>query len=229
MRNLLRVAFFDVLTPVAVLASLGYIGFALGWPLWWAAVGTVLGLLVLQASVVNFLLYRRDRVTLGTDDDRPGWRLVVVAVAVVALITAAVVGYLRWTLPDRQLSGDAGEVVGIASSVAEASATFTPGAPNASIDRATSLMVLQRAEAYRKEFNGVARDLTSRGVSGQASTISAGVEAIAPDMASVAVILRGTQDAPGQPQKTAILALRITLVKVDGRWLVSDVTPINAQ
>lgn len=229
MRNLWRVAVFDILVPLAILAGLAYIGFVLGWPLWWAAVGAVLAVLVIQSSVVNFLLYRRDGVTLGTDDDRPGLRAIVVALATAAVVAAAVVGYRSWTVRDHTLNGDMGTVVGIASSVAEASATFTPGAPNASIDRAVSLMAPERADAYRKEFDGVAKDLTKRGVSGQASTISAGVEGISPTMASVAVLLRGTQNAPGQPPKSAILALRVTLAKEQDRWLVTDVMPINSR
>ena len=227
MRNLWRVVVFDILVPLAILAGLVYIGFVLAWPLWWAVVVAVLGLLVVQSSAVNFMLYRRDGVTLGTDDDRPVLRCIVVAIATASVVAAALVGYRSWTLKDRELNGDMGMVVGIASSVAEASATFTPSAPNASIDRAVSMMAPERADAYRKEFNGVAKDLTSRGVSGQASTISAGVEGISPNLASVAVLLRGTQNAPGQPQKTAILALRVTLTKDHGRWLVTDVMPVN--
>jgi hypothetical protein len=229
MRNLWRVVVFDILVPLAILGCLAYVGFVLAWPLWWAAVGAVLGLLVLQSSVVNFMLYRRDGVTLGTDDDRPALRCSVVAIATAAVVATAVVGYRSWTLKDNELNGDMGMVVGIASSVSEASATFTPGAPNASIDRAVSLMAPARADAYRKEFDGVAKDLTSRGVSGQASTISAGVEGISPNLASVAVLLRGSQNAPGQPPKTAILALRVTLDKEHGRWLVTDVMPINTR
>ena len=66
MRNRLRVAAFDVLAPVAVLAALIYIGVALRWPLWWVSVCSVLSLLVVQAVVVNFVLARRDKVTVGT-------------------------------------------------------------------------------------------------------------------------------------------------------------------
>ena len=57
--------------------------------------------------------------------------------------------------------------------------------------------------------------------------MSAGVEAIGPKAASVAVILRGTQNSPGQPPDTAVLALRVTLGETDGRWLVQDVAPIH--
>lgn len=71
--------------------------------------------------------------------------------------------------------------------------------------------------------------MTAKNVSGHASTISAGVEAIGPQDASVAVIMRGTQNVPGQPPDTAVLALRITLSKDSGRWLVDQVTPINSR
>ena len=43
------------------------------------------------------------------------------------------------------------------------------------------------------------------------------------------MIMRGTQNVPGQPPDTAVLALRITLSKDGGRWLVDDVTPINSR
>ena len=63
MRNRLRVAAFDVLAPVAVLAALLYIGVALRWPLWWVSVCSVLCLLVVQAVVVDFAVWgpRGDR------------------------------------------------------------------------------------------------------------------------------------------------------------------------
>jgi hypothetical protein len=229
MRNALRVLAFDVLAPLAAIAGLVYVGLALDWPTWWVSVCSVLCLLIVQGMIVDFVLYRRDGVTVGTDDEGPVLRLVVVGLAAVALSVAVVVGYTRWTVPDRTMNADIGEVVGIASSVAEASATFTPQDPNASIDRAAGLMTPQRADAYRKEFAAVAKDLASRNVAGQASTISAGVEAIGPAAASVAVVMRGTQNAPGKPSDVAVLALRVTLSKDSGKWLVVDVTPINAR
>ena len=229
MRNHWRVLAFDILAPVAAIAGLVYIGIALAWPLWWVSVCSVLCLLVVEGVVVNFALARRDGVTVGTDDDGPGLRLAVVGLATVAAVAAVLVGYTKWTVPDRNLRNDSAEVTGIASSVAEASATFTPQSPTASIDRATAMMSPQRAEKYKNEFAAVAKQLTSKNVSAQASTISAGVEAIGPNAASVAVIMRGTQNAPGKPPDTAVLALRITLSKNDGRWLVDNVTPINSR
>ena len=229
MRNRLRVLAFDVLAPVAAIAALVYIGVALAWPLWWVSVCSVLCLLIVQGMIVNFVLARRDGVTVGTDDDGPGLRLAVIGLATAALAAAALVGFTRWTVPDRNLHDDSAEVLGIASSVSEASATFTPQSPTASIDRAAALMAPERAEAFKSEFAGIAKELASKSVSAQASTISAGVEAIGPQAASVAVIMRGTQSVPGKPPDNAVLALRVTLSKDSGHWLVDDVTPINSR
>ena len=190
---------------------------------------SVLCLLIVQAVVVNVVLARRDGVTVGTDDDGPRLRLAVAATATATLAAAVVVGYLNWSVPDRNLNNDTAEVVGIATTVSEASATFTPQSPTASIDRATSLMSPQSAEEFKKEFSSVAKDLASRNITAQASTVSAGVEAIGPAAASVAVVLHGTQNSPGKPPDTAVLALRVQLSKQDGRWVVDDVSPIHSR
>lgn len=229
MRNRLRVLAFDVAAPLAAIAGIVYIGVALAWPLWWVSAASVLSLLIVQGVIVNIVLARRDGVTVGTDDDGPGLRLAVAGLATVALVAAVAIGYTRWTVPDRNLRDDSAEVVGIASSVAEASATFTPSSPTAAIDRATELMSPDRADKYKNEFSAIAKELTSKNVTAHASTISAGVEAIGPADASVAVIMRGTQNVPGKPPDVAVLALRITLSKDGGRWMVDDVTPINSR
>lgn len=229
MRNAWRVAAFDVAAPLAAIAALLYIGVALAWPLWWVSLCSVLCLLIVEGIVVNFTLARRDGVTVGTDDDGPGLRLAVAAVATAALVAAVAVGYLRWTVPDRELRSDSTEVVGIASAVAEASATFAPQTPTATIDRVTSMMAPKSAEAFKSEFTNIAKDLTARNITAQASTVSAGVEAIGPDAASVSVVLHATQSTPGKPADAAVLALRITLSKQDGRWLVDNVSPIHSR
>ncbi|BBW99300.1 hypothetical protein BST36_15180 [Mycolicibacterium moriokaense] len=229
MRYAWRILAFDVLPPLAAIAALLYIGVALEWPLWWVSVCSVLCLLIVEAVVVNAVLARRDGVSVGTDDDGPRLRLAVVGVATAALAAAVIVGYLDWSVPDRNLRNDTAEVVGIATRVAEASATFTPQDPTASIDRAAAQMSPESAEAFKKEFDSVAKDLASRNITAHASTVSAGVEAIGPAAASVAVIMHGTQNSPGRPPDTAVLALRVQLSKQDGRWLVDDVSPIHSR
>ncbi|MGY4710622.1 hypothetical protein ACXDF8_13865 [Mycolicibacterium sp. CBM1] len=229
MRNLARVLAFDIAAPLAAIAALLAIGVVLDWPLWWVSVASMLGLLIVQGVIVNFVLYRRDSVTVGTDDDGPGLRLAVAALASAALAAAVIVGYTRWTQPDRDFTRDSAEVVAVAAEVAEATATFTPAAPTSSIDRAASFMAPDRADAFKNEFGRATSDLAKKNITAQAQTISAGLEALGPSAASVAVVMRGTQAQPGQQPSVAVLALRVGLAKQDGRWMVLEIAPINAR
>jgi hypothetical protein len=228
MRNTVRVLAFDVLAPVGAIAALLLIGVFLAWPLWWVAACSMLCLLIVEAMVVNYFLARRDRVTVGTDDDGPALRLAVVALTTAALVAATAVGYTSWTVPDQTLNSDSAEVVRLATAVSEATATFSPQDPSSSIDRAAALMAPDQAETFKANFGKSTEDLARKNISAQAQTISAGVEAIGPAAASVVVVMRGTQNVPGQQAGRAVLSLRVAFTKQDDRWLVVDVAPVNA-
>ncbi|OBI32158.1 hypothetical protein [Mycobacterium sp. E2238] len=227
MRNLWRLLAFDILAPVAAIAGLLAIGLILGWPLWWVSVCSVLVLLIVEGVGVNFWLLRRDSVSVGTDDDAPGLRLAVVLLCTAALVAAVVTGYTHWTRSDREFKDDSRDVVRVATGMAEAMASFTPGAPDSSIDRATALIVPDHAAAFKEQYTKTSAELAQHNVTAQAATLAAGVEALGPSAASVAVILRVTQNAPGQPASRSAPALRVALTKRGGAWLVSDVLPIR--
>ena len=229
MRNAARVLAFDVAAPLAAVGALLMIGVMLGWPLWWVSVCSILGLLIVQAAVLNVVGYRRDSVTMGTDDDTPGLRLAVVGITTATLVVAAVVGYTRWTVPDRDFTRDTTEVVRIAAQVAEATATFSPTNPAAAIDQATAMMSPEQAEAFKAQFGPASADMAKRRVTAEARAISAGLEALAPSAASVAVIMRGTQTEPGQQPSVAVLSLRVALSKDGGDWKVVGLSPINTR
>ena len=229
MRNAWRVLAFDIAAPLAAICALLAIGVVLGWPRWWVSACSVLVLLIVEGVMVNVWLLRRDSVTVGTDDDTPALRLAVVALCAVAVVSAVLTGYTHWTLPDRRLKADSTEVVRIATGMAEATATFSPQEPTASIDRAAAMMVPEQATAFKDNFGKAIADLAHRNVTASGSTLEAGVEAIGPAAAVVAVVLRATQNAPGQPPSNAVLALRIALTKQSDHWLVLDVSPINAR
>ncbi len=53
MRNRLRVLAFDIAAPLAAIAALIYIGMAMGWPLWWVSLASVLCLLIVEGVIVN--------------------------------------------------------------------------------------------------------------------------------------------------------------------------------
>jgi len=229
MRNIWRLAAFDIAAPLAAIAALLAIGVVLGWPWWWVSACSILVLLILEGVGVNFWLLRRDSVSLGTDDDAPGQRLAVVVLCTAALSAAVLTGYTHWTRSDRQFNDDSREAVRVATGMAEAMASFTPAAPMSSIERATAMMVPEQAGAFKEQYKKSSVDLAQHNVTAQAATLAAGVEALGPSAASVAVILRVTQNAPGQPPSQAAPALRVTLAKRAGNWLVSDVVPVNAR
>ena len=228
MRNVWRLVAFDIAAPLAAIAALLMIGFVLDWPLWWVSACSVLVLLIVEGVGINFWLLRRDAVSVGTDDDAPGLRLAVAFVCAAALSAAVLTGYTHWTRSDRDFKKDSREVVTVATGMAEAMASFTPGAPTSSIDRATAMMVPEQAGAFKEQYKKSSTDLAQHNVTAQAATLAAGVEALGPLAASVAVILRVTQSSPGQPASQAAPSLRVTLTKRGSNWLVSDVVPIGS-
>ncbi|MCV7090323.1 hypothetical protein [Mycobacterium interjectum] len=229
MRNLWRLLAFDIVAPLAAIAALLAIGMVLGWPLWWVSGCTALLVLIAEGVAVNFWLLRRDSVSVGTDDDAPGLRLAVVLLCAAALCAAVLTGYTHWTRPDRDFRKDSRDVVQVATGMAEAMASFTPSAPTSSIDRAAAMMLPEQAGAFRDQYKRSSAELAQHNVTAQAATLAAGVEALGPSAASVAVILRVTQNAPGQPPSQAAPALRVTLAKKGGTWLVADARPINSR
>ncbi|HYB80589.1 MAG TPA: hypothetical protein VED43_02830 [Mycobacterium sp.] len=229
MRNIWRLLAFDIVAPLAAIAALLMIGVVLDWPLWWVSAFSVLVLLILEGVGVNFWLLRRDSVSVGTDDDAPGLRLAVVFLCAAALSAAVLTGFTHWTRSDRDFTKDSREVVQIATRMAETVASFTPSDPTSSIDRAAAMMVPEQAGAFKEQYAKSSADLAQHNVTAQAATLAAGVEAIGPSAASVAVILRVTQNAPGQPASQGAPALRVTLTKRSAGWLVSGVLPINSR
>jgi hypothetical protein len=227
MRNLWRLLAFDIVAPLATVGALLMIGVVLAWPLWWVSACSVLLVLIVQGVGINFWLLRRDSVSLGTDDDAPGLRLAVVFLWTAALSAAVLTGYTHWTSSDRDFKEDSRQVVQIASGMAEAMASFTPGAPASAIDRAAAMMVPEHAGAFKEEYQKSSADLAQHNITAQATTLAAGVEAIGPTAASVAVILRVIQNTPGQPQTRAAPALRVALIKRGNDWLVADLVPVR--
>lgn len=229
MRNLWRVFAFDLAAPLATIAALLAIGVVLGWPLWWVSACSILALLVFEGMVANFLRRRRGLLTVGADDNRAGLRLAVVAACTAALVAAVVVGYVGWTVPDRDFKRDSAEVERIASDVMVATGTIAPENPTGSIDKATKLVAPDHVQAFKDKFGKVATALASHNVTAEATPVAAGVEGIGPSAARVAVLVRRTQNVWDQPPKTMVIAARVTLTKQNGHWLVLDVLPIRGR
>jgi len=227
MRNRWRLLAFDILAPLGAVLALVAIGVVLSWPRWWVSVCSVLLLLIVQGMAINFWLLRRDSVSVGTDDDAPRLRMGVVFLCTVALSAAVLTGYSQWTTPDRKFKDDARTVAQIAAGMAETEASFSPADPTSAVDRAAAMMVPEQADAFKDQYRKATVDLAKQNITATAATLAAGVEAIGPTVASVAVILRVTQTVPGQPANKAAPAVRVTLTKRGDNWLVVDVVPIS--
>lgn len=227
MRNALRVAAFDVVAPLVAIAALLMIGVALDWPLWWVSLCSILALLIVQGMVVNFALARRDKVTMGTDDEGPGLRLAVVGLTTVALAVAATVTYTHWTVPERERSAGMAQVVQVAAGFAESAMTFNPQDPMGSVNKAADLMDPERGAKFKDASSKAVTAEAAKNISTRALTVSAGVEAISAEEASVAVVMRATRNVPGQDQDNAVIALRVVLSNSTGQWRVLDFTPIS--
>jgi hypothetical protein len=226
MRNAWRVFAFDIAAPLAGIAALLAIGYVLDWRVWWVAICAVLCTLIVEGMLVNFALFRRDKVTVGTDDDGPGLRLAVVALTTAALAAAVLVGYVRWTVQDRELNSDIDDVVNTAVKFAESTMTYSPADPTGSIDRAAELMEPEDGQKFKAIYEPGAKKQAAQNISAQAQVVSAGLNPpMSKDTAIVAVVLHATRQQPGKPQDQVTVGVQVALSKTGGQWRVVDLIP----
>ncbi|MGL5443791.1 MAG: hypothetical protein ACRDDJ_15135 [[Mycobacterium] stephanolepidis] len=226
-RNALRVIIFDLLAPLVTVLAIVELGVILRWPTWWVVVCTASCLLIAQGSAVNAYLARRDSVTVGTDDDGPALRTGIVALATVAVLAVAVVGYRHWTVPDREGNADRAAVTDVVVTVAEAVVNFVPGSPDSYVRKATEHMTEGQGQSFTRDFDRATAELKTKGISQQGQIISVGIEALGPEDAVTAALVRRTSVAAKTQPEESVLALRMTLAKRDGRWLVDNIAPID--
>ncbi|MDT5095366.1 MAG: hypothetical protein QOH60_4729 [Mycobacterium sp.] len=228
MRNAWRVFAFDIAAPLVGMAALVTIGYVLAWNVWWVAACAVLCTLIVEGMVVNVVLFRRDRVTVGTDDDGPGLRLAVVALTTAATVAAVLVAYTQWTVQDREVNRDIDEVVHKAVKFAESTMTYSPAEPVAAIDRAADMMDPEDAKKLKAAYEPEMKKQAAQNISSQAQTISAGLNPpISADTAIVAVVMRATRQQPGKPQEQAVVGFEVALTKRGDQWLVANLIPLS--
>ncbi|MGF2946200.1 hypothetical protein [Mycobacterium sp. Lab-001] len=226
-RNFWRAMLFDVIAPAAIIAALAAIGIMLRWPAWWAAACSALTLLVVASVVANVVWRRRYSVTIGTGDAHPWIRLIVATVMTGAIAAMVAVGYFRVMSPIRDIDQDSSTVARIAASMAQASSSFSPLDPTASLNRATALMAPDRVGAFKQRYSKATAAMAKNMVTADVELVAAGVEGISQSAARVAVLMRGTQSRPDIVARHTVIALQVLLAKEKGRWLVLDVLPIH--
>lgn len=226
-RNVLRVILFDLLAPLATVLAIVELGVILRWPTWWVVVCTAACLLIAQGVAVNAYLARRDSVTVGTDDDGPALRTAVVALATASVLAVAMVGYRHWTVPDREGNADRSAVTDVVATVAEAVVSFSPGSPDLYVHKAAEHMTESQRQSFTRDFDRATAELKAKGISQQGEIISVGIEALGPEDAVAAALVRRTSVAAKTQPEESVLALRMSLAKRDGRWLVDNIAPID--
>lgn len=226
-RNMLRVILFDLSAPVVTVLAIVELGVILRWPVWWVVVCTAFCVLIVQGVAVNAYLARRDSVTVGTDDDGPALRTGIVALAAASVLAVAVVGYGHWTLPDREGNADRAAVTDVAATVGEAVVNFAPDNPDTSVRQATEHMTAAQGQSFTRDFGRATAELKAKGISQQGEIVSVGIEALGPGDAVMATLVRRTSVAAKTRPEQSVLALRLTLTKRDGRWLVDNIAPID--
>ncbi|MGV0582313.1 hypothetical protein ABQE45_01005 [Mycobacteroides chelonae] len=226
-RNTVRVIIFDLLAPLVTMLAIAELGVILRWPTWWVVVCTASCLLIAQGLAVNAYLARRDSVTVGTDDDGPALRTGIVALATISVLAVAVVGYRHWTVPDREGNADRAAVTDVVATVAGAVVNFAPGSPDSYVRKATEHMTEGQRQSFTRDFDRATAELKAKGISQQGEIISVGIEALGPEDAVTATLVRRTSVAAKAQPEESVLALRMTLAKRDGRWLVDNIAPID--
>lgn len=226
-RNTVLVIIFDLLAPLVTMLAIVELGVILRWPTWWVVVCTASCLLIAQGLAVNAYLARRDSVTVGTDDDGPALRTGIVALATISVLAVAVVGYRHWTVPDREGNADRAAVTDVVATVAGAVVNFAPGSPDSYVRKATEHMTEGQRQSFTRDFDRATAELKAKGISQQGEIISVGIEALGPEDAVTATLVRRTSVAAKAQPEESVLALRMTLAKRDGRWLVDNIAPID--
>lgn len=225
-RNYAGVLIFDIIAPLGTVAGLLVVGVVLGWPVWWVSACSMLIVLIVAGVGVNVWWWRRS-VSLGTDAQRPVLRVVAAGLAAAALGTAAVLAYLQWMVAGHQDSGDSAQVVQVATDISVAAGTISPGDPQATVDRAASLMAPESKAALKDKIGRTATDLAARDTTVQAVPMFTGVEELTGSTARVVTVLQSTQAEAGQQTHKSVVPVRVWLAKRDNHWLVTDMAPVH--
>ncbi len=170
-----------------------------------------------------------------TDDapDTPrarfGWgRLIVAALPVSALVLALGVGYLKWLDgKDHESAAAAEQSVRAASESTIAILSYKPE----TVDQDLKAAADRLTAGFRQQYTQLVTDVVAPGAKQQHITAVATVPAAASVSATgkqavVLVFVDQTTTIGNDPPTQSTSSVRVTLDKVDGRWLISQFDPV---
>ena len=155
-------------------------------------------------------------------------RLVVAALPILALILALGVGYLKWLDgAARESRAAAGQSVRAASDSTIAILSYKPE----TVDRDLKAAADRLAEPFRQQYTQLVNDVVAPGAKQQHITAVATVPAAASVSATgkhavVLVFVDQTTTIGNDAPTQSTSSVRVSLEKVDGRWLISQFDPV---
>ncbi|WP_051289118.1 hypothetical protein [Mycobacterium sp. URHD0025] len=160
-----------------------------------------------------------------------GWTLLVV-VLIVGTVAAAGLGFWQLSVKGRPAPAPIADDDRAREQVTDFVATnvvkvlsFTPTTSRADIDAVTELLTGSAADEYRKTIRAKADNVT------QTATVrNTGVESLTADEATAVAFVDQTTEAAGDSAQSTdgaqttkdALAYRVSLTRVDGDWLISE-------
>jgi Mce-associated membrane protein len=165
----------------------------------------------------------------GKDRERPQWRRrFTAALPVVALILALGVGYLKWLDgKERESLIAAQESVAAASESTIAILSYKPE----TVDQELKAAADRLTAGFRQQYTQLVTDVVAPGAKQQHITAVATIPAAASVVATgkqavVLVFVDQTTTVGSDPPTQSTSSVRVTLDKVDGRWLISEFDPV---
>jgi Mce-associated membrane protein len=181
----------------------------------------------------------------------PRFRLVLLVVlAVVLALATAVAGYLAATRADAhlgvggaqsQLQGDRDAVMAQAEQFMLRVNTYGPEMLDGETmpayrEQVTAVLTPKYAEDFEKNVGFAEQTVVQSGVGRAAEVFSTGVSLIDADSATALVAGSFTSAYPEQPRsderveiEPAPFRVQVKLLKIDGKWLVDDFTPLTGE
>lgn len=160
---------------------------------------------------------------------RQRWGAVLLAAAL--LVSAGLAGGVYWWIyrPDRMTNAAAqAQVTEAAREGTVAILTYGPDTLDKDLDNAKSHLTGPFLKYY-SEFTSkmVAPAAKQKGVKTEATVVRAAVSEMRPDRAVVMVFVNQVSSSKERPDPTlANSSVLVTLVRSDGRWLISEFTPV---
>jgi Mce-associated membrane protein len=157
------------------------------------------------------------------------WRSILLAVSVIAAMTLAAGVFFFQYRPDRQIDDAAAQrAVQAASDGAVASLSYSTDTMDRDFANAKSHLTgkfLAYYDTFTKQI--VAQAVKEKHITQTVAVVRAAVSELHPDSAVVLVFLNETTMSKEKPQPLITpSSVRITLTKVSGSWLISDLDPV---